>query len=345
MKACVFHEPGRISVEEMPEPRPGPRELLLRVGAAAICYSDIRVYRGQKKARSGVIPGHETAGVIVQAGEGVSQFQPGDRVAICPILACGHCRFCLQGKRNRCLSRRTLGYEEDGGLAEYMLIPRQLLELGHVLPLPEGLSLETAALMEPLACVLNSLESCGVVPGSSLFVVGAGPMGLLHLMLARVMGAEPIFVSEPDAGRRDYARRFGASLVLDPGHDDIREAVLEATRGLGADAVVVTAGLPEVLEPSVELVRLQGSLSLFAGFPPGTRVPFDPNIIHYRELVLTGSQNATTDQYGRALRLLPLMPEVAELTTHRFPIEDAVKTYESRLAGEGLKSMVVAGAD
>jgi len=343
MKACIFHEPGRISVEDVPDPRPGPGELLLRVGAAAICYSDIRVYRGLKKARPGVIPGHETAGVIVEAGEGVSQFRPGERVAICPILACGHCPFCLQGKRNRCLSRKTLGYEENGGLAEYMLVPRELLALGHVFPVPEGLSLETAALMEPLACVLNSLETCRVVPGSSLLVVGAGPMGLLHLMLARVMGAGPVIVSEPDAGRRDYARRFGASLILDPGDGNVAEAVMEATGGLGADAVVVTAGLPEVLEPSLELVRLQGSLSLFGGFPPETRVPLDPNIIHYRELALTGSQNATTDQYRRALRLLPLMPQVAQLTTHRFPIEDAVKTYESRLAGEGLKSMVVLG--
>ncbi len=343
MKACIFHEPGRISVEDVPDPRPGPGELLLRVGAAAICYSDIRVYRGLKKARPGVIPGHETAGVIVEAGEGVSQFRPGERVAICPILACGHCPFCLQGKRNRCLSRKTLGYEENGGLAEYMLVPRELLALGHVFPVPEGLSLETAALMEPLACVLDSLETCRVVPGSSLLVVGAGPMGLLHLMLARVMGAGPVIVSEPDAGRRDYARRFGASLILDPGDGNVAEAVMEATGGLGADAVVVTAGLPEVLEPSLELVRLQGSLSLFGGFPPETHVPLDPNIIHYRELALTGSQNATTDQYRRALRLLPLMPQVAQLTTHRFPIEDAVKTYESRLAGEGLKSMVVLG--
>lgn len=341
MKACIFHEPGRISVEDVPEPRPGPGELLLRVGAAAICHSDIRVYRGLKKASPGVIPGHETAGVVVEAGEGVSQFRPGNRVAVCPILACGHCRFCLQGKRNRCLSRRTLGYEENGGLAEYMLVPRELLALGHVFPVPEGLSLERAALMEPLACVLNSLETCRVVPGSSLLVVGAGPMGLLHLMLGRVMGAGPVIVSEPDAERRDYAHRFGASLVLDPGDGNVGEAVVEATGGLGADAVVVTAGLPEVLEPSLELVRLQGSLSLFGGFPPGTSVPLDPNVIHYRELVLTGSQNATTDQYRRALRLLPLMPEVEQLTTHRYPIEDAVKTYESRLAGEGLKSMVV----
>jgi L-iditol 2-dehydrogenase len=167
-------------------------------------------------------------------------------------------------------------------------------------------------------------------------------MGLLHLMLACVMGAEPIFVSEPDAGRRDHARRFGAALALDPGGEDVGEAVLEATRGLGADAVVVTAGLPEVLESSLQIVRLQGALALFGGFPPGTRVPLDPNIIHYRELILTGSQNATTGQYRRALGLLPLMPEVAQLTTHRYPIEDAVKAYESRLAGVGLKSMVVA---
>src|SRR5688572_4959208 len=148
MKALVFHEPGRVSIEQRSEPQPGPRDILLRVGAASICASDIRVYRGEKKARAGVIPGHETAGVIAAVGGDVTEFRPGDRVVVCPIVADGSCYFCLQGKRNRCLNRITLGYEEDGGLAEYMLIPDRLLDLGHVFRVPDDLPLSRAALTE-----------------------------------------------------------------------------------------------------------------------------------------------------------------------------------------------------
>ena len=345
MKACILHGPGHVSVEDVPDPKPGPGEALLRVSAAAVCHSDIRVYRGQKKARPGVIPGHEMAGVIEAVGEGVEGVRPGDRVVVCPILACGTCEFCAQGKRNRCPQRRTLGYEEDGGLAELMLIPRGLLALGHVFPVPPGLSLEMAALTEPLACVLNSLETCRLRPGDDLLIVGAGPMGLMHLLLARLMGAARLMVSEPDPERRSWAQRLGATAVVDPSRESVPAAALAATGGRGFDAVVVTAGLPAVLGEALASVRRQGAVSLFGGFPPDTSVPFDPNIIHYGEIVLTGSQNATTDQYRRVLGLIPRLPELAMLVTHRFAMEEATGAYESRLAGEGLKSVVLPGGE
>lgn len=341
MKACLFHEPGRISVEEVPEPRPGPGEVLLRVVACAVCHSDIRVYQGLKKARPGVIPGHEIAGVVAEVGPGVEGTAVGQRLVLCPILACGHCYYCLRGRRNRCLTRRTLGYDENGGLAEFVLVPRPLVELGHLLPVPEGLPLERASLTEPAACTLNSLETCRVEPGGSLAIIGAGPMGLMHLLLARAMGVRRILVSEPLAERRDYARRWGARVTLDPSRQDVRRAALELTDGLGVDAVVLTAGLAEVLPDALTLARRQGYVNLFAGFPPGASVSLDPNSIHYDELHLTGTQNATPEQYRRALHLLTLVPEMDELITHRFPIERAAEAYEMRVAAHGLKSIVV----
>jgi len=345
LKACIFHGPGHISVDDVPDPKPGPGEALLRVSAAAICHSDIRVYRGQKKARPGVVPGHEMAGVIEAVGEGVEGIRPGDRVVVCPILACGRCEFCTQGKRNRCPERRTLGYDEDGGLAELMLIPQALLALGHVFRVPAGLSLEIAALTEPLACVLNSLETCRLRPGHDILIVGAGPMGLMHLLLARFMGAAHLMVTEPDPERRSWAQRLGATEVVDPGREEMPAAALAATDGRGFDAVVVTAGLPALLGEALASVRRQGVVTLFGGFPPDTSVPFDPNIIHYGEIVLTGSQSTTTDQYRRALRLIPRLPELAALLTHRFSMLEATGAYESRLAGKGLKSVVLPGGE
>lgn len=341
MKACIFHGPGSVSVEERPVPEPGPGEIVLEVEAAGLCHSDIRVYKGQKQARPGVIPGHETVGRVARLGESVSGFELAQRVVLCPIIACGRCYFCQRGARHRCLERRTLGYDEDGGLTETMLVPAAIVSLGHVLSVPEGLSSEVAALTEPAACVLNSLEVCGLVPGGSLVIIGAGPMGLLHVLLARALGVATVIVSEVNEERLAYARRFGAGLAVDPEHEELDRAVLEATGGLGADAAVLTTGAPALVGEALRLVRRQGVVNLFAGFPPGSAVDLDPNAIHYSEASLRGSQNASTDQYRRALRLLTLVPQAAEINTHRFSIDDGAKAYESRLAMDGLKSLVV----
>ena len=341
MKACVFHGPGDIRVQSVPDPEPGHGELVLRMEATGLCYSDIRVYRGEKKARIGVIPGHENVGSIEEVGEGVDRWQRGQRVALCPIIACGRCFYCVSGLRNRCPKRITLGYEENGGLSQYLLVPSAIVSLGHVLPVPEGLSSEVATLMEPLACVLNSLETCRLAPGGSLLLLGAGPMGLLHLLLARALGAATVLVSEVNEGRLQQARRLGASLALSPERDDLGEAALSATDGLGVDAVVVTTGVPSLVGPALAAVRRRGTVNLFGGFPPDSTVPLDPNLVHYSEVTLTGSQNATPDQYRRALHLLTVMPRAAEINTHRFPIEDGTKAYESRVGMDGLKSLVV----
>ena len=342
MKALVFHEPQRIAVEQVADPAPGPGEVLVRVGAAAICHSDIRVYLGQKHARPGVIPGHEIAGTIATLGTGTpAGLREGDRVVVCPIVACGSCVFCLSGRRHRCPERLTLGYQEHGGLAEYVLAPAGIVSLGHLIPVPDDLTIERACITEPLACVLNSLEACAVSVGGSLAVIGAGPMGLYHVLLARRMGVTTIVVSEPDEARARSARAAGASEVIDPRSGDLAGTVLERTDGLGADAVVVSAGLPQVLDQALAAVRKQGVINLFAGFPPDTSVPFDPNAVHYSEVRLTGTQNASPEQYRRVLQLLRRMPEIDGVTTHRFPIDDATQAYDVRLRNEGLKSMVV----
>lgn len=342
MKALVFHEPQRIAVEQVPDPVPGPGEALVRVAAAAICHSDIRVYLGQKHARPGVIPGHEIAGTIAALGPDTpAALREGDRVVVCPIVACGSCGFCLSGRRHRCPDRLTLGYQEHGGLAEYVLAPAGIVSLGHLIPVPDDLALERACMTEPLACVLNSLEACAVSVGGSLAVIGAGPMGLFHVLLAQRMGVTTIVVSEPDEARARSALAAGATEVIDPRSADLARTVLERTGGLGADAVVVSAGLPQVLDQALAAVRKQGVINLFAGFPPNTSVPFDPNAVHYSEVWLTGTQNASPEQYRRVMHLLRRMPEIDAVTTHRFPIDDATQAYDVRLRNEGLKSMVV----
>jgi len=203
------------------------------------------------------------------------------------------------------------------------------------------LILERAALTEPVACVLNSVEACDLSAGSSVAIIGAGPMGLLHLLLMRRLGAGTVVVCDPDAERREQALAFGANAAIDPTKESLAGAMQERTDGLGADAVVVSPGIADAMEGALDVARPQGVVTLFGGFPKGTRVSIDPNAIHNKEIRLTGSQNATIEQYQRVLDLLPHVPEVDAVTTHRFSLADATQSYEVRLRGEGLKSMVV----
>ena len=328
-------------MESVPDPTPGPGEAVLRVGAVGICASDLRVLRGEKHAAPGVIPGHEFAGTVVDLGPGVERLSLGDRVTVYPVLACGGCEFCRRGLRNRCATRRTLGYEINGGLADYVLLPAEIVRLGHAVPLTPGLSLARASLTEPVACVLNSLESCGFQAGSSIAVLGAGPMGLLHIALARALGAGPIVVGEPIASRRAAARALGATAAVDGAPEALLAAVRDATGGRGAQVVIVTVGLTGLTEAALPLAAKRATINLFAGFQPGATAVLDVNALHYNEVRLTGSQNATADQFIRTAAGLPTFEAVEQVVSHRFPMAEAAEAYAVRDEQAALKSMVL----
>jgi L-iditol 2-dehydrogenase len=341
MKACVFHEPGSLEVVEVPTPSPGPGEVLLKVGAAPLCASDLRVYRGEKEARHGVVLGHEIAGEVVAVGVGVSDFREGRHVAVYPVIPCNACYFCQRGIRNRCLRRVTLGYDENGALAEYLLVPERSVGAGHIFSLPDDLPWDLAAMAEPVACTLNSLETCQVGAGSSLLILGGGPMGLKHLILGQALGASATIVVEPREDRQSVARSLGATAVLPPDGPALRDAVFDLTAGRGVDAAFVTIGDPAPSAAALPLIRRQGWVNLFAGAPPGAALTFEMNLVHYNELFLTGTQNATPDQFSRTVALLPHLPALLQLVTHRFPLEQAPEAFASRMAYEGLKAVVL----
>ena len=341
MRALIFHEPRRIAVETRDDPTPAAGEVVLRTDAAGICASDLRVYRGEKHAAPGVIPGHEVTGTVVAVGDGVEDLAEGDRVAVYPIVACGRCDFCRRGLRNRCQSRRTLGYELDGGIAEYLRVPAAIVSQGQLMPVPEGVPAERAAVTEPTACVLNSLESCRFRAGASVAIIGAGPMGLSHLILARALGAGAVVVAEPVESRRAVAVTLDATAVCGADPEEIQQTVMDATRGAGADVVIVSVGLDALTEMALPLAAKQGVINLFAGFPPSTTAVLDVNLLHYNELVLTGSQNATADQFRRTANLLPALTGLDTLTTHRFDMAHADGAYTTRDDPTALKTIVV----
>jgi L-iditol 2-dehydrogenase len=299
----------------------------------------VRVFLGEKKAAAGVIPGHEMAGEVVEVGPG-AQAEVGDVVSVCPILCCGRCSFCRDGFRNRCPSRRTLGYDLDGGIAEYVRIPAQMVALGHLLPMDPASPPHIRALLEPVACVLNSIEALQARPGDPFAVVGGGPMGLLHVLAARASGAGEVLVVEPDDARREVARELGATAVT-PG--EAPDAARDMTRGEGFTAVAMAVGFVEALPSALAITRKLGSINLFAGFPPGSFYELDVNRLHYDEIRLLGTQNAPFHLYARAARLIPSMPALEHIVTHRYRLEDAAAAYAARLGREGLKSAVVMG--
>jgi L-iditol 2-dehydrogenase len=244
------------------------------------------------------------------------------------------------GKRNRCPQRVTLGYDKNGGMAEYVLIPEPIIRLGHIFRLSKDIPLNLASLLEPTACVFNSMDVMGVEPGMTMLLVGGGPMGLMHLVVAQALNAN-VIVSEPDENRRSVARQLGAVATIDPTTQDAVKAIKEMTDGEGADVASVTTGALPAVEPALHGVRKQGVINLFGGFPPNSVLNLDPNLIHYNELMLTGSQNATIAQYEKALKLLPKLTDLRKVVTHSFTVDEAPKAYESRLQVAGLKTEVV----
>ncbi len=342
MRALIFERPGEIRVGDLPSPTPGPGEAVIEVGAASVCASDLRVYRGEKYAKPGVVPGHEFAGQVIALGDGVDSLALGDGVAVYPIIACGGCDFCRRGLRNRCTARQTLGYDANGGLAEQVLLPAQLVAQGHAVKLAGGADWGRAALTEPTACVLNSLESCRFRAGVSIAILGAGPMGLLHVALARALGAGEIIVAEPVDVRRAAALEIGASRVCSGDPEELRATVDDATAGAGCDIVVVSVGLDGLTETALQVAGRQSSVNLFAGFPPESSAVVDVNDLHYREVSLTGTQNATPDQFRRTAALLPALDAVDRIVTHRFPLSAADQSYTSRADPSVLKTAVLA---
>ena len=337
MRALRFHEPLRVALVTVPDPVPAAGEAVLRVHATGLCNSDVRVYLGEKKAMPGVIPGHEVTGAVVALGEGAAA-TIGETVSLCPILCCGHCSFCREGFRNRCPSRRTLGYDLDGGIAEYVRVPAPLVAMGQLLPMDPSLPAERRALLEPFACVLNSLEALHVRPGAPFAIVRGGPMGLMHLVAGRLYGAGPILVVEPEPSRRTIAAQLGADAVAHP--DDAKRSGDELTRGEGFPAVAVAVGFAEAVPAALGLARRLGSVNLFAGFPPGSVHTLDLNQVHYDEIRLLGTQNAPFALYQRAAQMLPRLDSLDRIVTNRYRLEDAADAYAARLEKQGLKSAV-----
>ncbi len=344
MKAATFYAPGDLRIGDVPEPVTGPGELKLRMRATATCGTDAKIFRhGHHRLDPPQVIGHELAGEVVEVGADVSDFAPGDRVQVIAAVPCGECRECLAGAMTVCPNQTSMGYQYPGGFAEQMIVPEQVLRVGGVNRIPDGVSYAEASVTEPLACALNAQELVRVGAGDVVVVMGAGPIGCLHVRLARSRGASAVYLIDVNPGRLAMsAERVQPDATVDSSTDDPVDAVRKLTGGRGADVVITAAPAGKAQEQAIEMAAPQGRISFFGGLPKDDPyIRCDSNLVHYRELALVGANGSSPAHNRRALDLIATgAVPVADLITHRMPLDDVHAAIEAVISGEAIKVVV-----
>jgi threonine dehydrogenase-like Zn-dependent dehydrogenase len=343
MLAAVYRGPEDIRLEQRPVPEIGAGEALLRVTAASICGTDMRILHGaHRKYGEGTvrIPGHEVVGEIAAIGPGAAGIEVGQTVFVAPNMGCGHCRQCLSGNNNLCANYQAVGVTMDGGFAEYMRIPAAAVSQGNVMPLKPGTPHAVAALAEPFACVLRGQDAVGARAGDVVVVVGVGPIGAMHIMLARLQGAARIFASDMNCDRLALAPSFGADRTVDPDKESLLDVVMSETGGEGADVVIIAAPAHKVFEQSLRIAALGGRINFFGGLPKDRpEITLDANLVHYKELKVTGTTACSTDDCRRAAALINSgRVDLAPLVQARYPL---AQIHEAFAAAGGRQAMKV----
>jgi len=332
--------PGRVEVRSVPVPGPGPGELLLRVGAATTCGTDLKVFRAGGHPRMLQVPcpfGHEMAGTVAAVGAGVRGFAVGDRVVVVNSASCGGCDACAAGRDNLC---PELDYV-NGAFGEHLLVPPRFVARS-TYRLPEHLADEVAALTEPLACVLHGLDIAGLPIGSDVIVLGCGPIGLMFVAALAAAGHR-VLAADLRPGRLAVAATLGAAdAVALEGHGDATAVLRDRTpRGDGATGVVEATGSPAAWTTALEAVRPGGTVLLFGGCPPGTTVPLDTHRLHYSELTVKGAYHHRPATVRRALAMLAAgRPDLHPLLSAEMPLERLPDALAAMAGGDALKVVI-----
>jgi L-iditol 2-dehydrogenase len=332
MQAAVLYGPGDLRVQEVAEPKLCEGYALVSVQACGVCPSDIRRFFGGDSFEPWT-PGHEVSGLVAGiAGRPAAGLAVGDRVVADWRVVCGRCFYCLNGNPNFCTHREEFAI---AGFAEYTAVPQAALR-----KLPPAMTFAEASFCEPLACVLNAHLALPAWPALDLVVVGAGPIGLLHVQVAAQRGVRVIAV-DPLSQRRAVALELGANEAVDPSDGDVVAQVRDLTGGHGATSVIVAVGSLSVAEQAIAMTRKGGTVCFFAGFYPPGELRIDPNLIHYSEISLTGSHNYGPAEFAAALRMLEQgIVRAGPLATHRFPLSQIATAFETARDQRGLKSII-----
>ncbi|MGY5852507.1 MAG: zinc-binding dehydrogenase, partial [Candidatus Thorarchaeota archaeon] len=301
MHAAVYHGIGDVRYEETDVPEIGPGELLIKIGTALTCGTDVKTYKRGHPLLLQHIPtlfGHEYAGTIEEVGVGVEAYESGMRVVATNSAPCGTCFFCKRGSPNLCAQLKSSLV--NGSFAEYIRVPAPVVQW-NTHPIPDSLSFRDAALTEPLACVVHGIEEANIQLGDTVTVIGAGPIGQMMIMLAKKAGASTVIVSDLAELRRSMAKKAGADIVIDPSKEDPVEKVKEETSSYGADVVIEAVGIPALWEQAIDMTRDAGMTVLFGGAASGTKFEVDTVRFHYGQLTIKGVFHLTPLHVEKAL--------------------------------------------
>ncbi len=318
MKSVAIQKPNEILVLERDVPEPGPGELMIQVMASGICGTDLHIYRGEYMGTYPVIPGHEFSGVVTRVGTGVTRFKAGDRVAVEPNISCDNCVNCLNNRQNFCLNWQAIGVTLPGGMEEYVIVPEKAaFSIG-------DLPFEVGAFMEPLSCVIHGIERAHIELADHVAILGAGPIGILMIQMARLQGAAHVTVLEINPGRADLARQFGPDRVV-AGFDELQPNAY--------DVVIDATGAIPVMNRSIDFARKGGTVLLFGVPPAGKNLEMEGFKIFQKGLKLLSSFTSVRNSFQAVDLLQSGRIRVDALISHRLPLPElphALELIESR---------------
>jgi threonine dehydrogenase-like Zn-dependent dehydrogenase len=348
MIAATYTQGGGFKVIDVDRPEITDDEILVRVMASSICGTDIRIIKnGHRKLKDGqtVTLGHEFSGVVAASGSHVLGIPVGARVGVAPNIGCGHCDVCIRGMTNMCPKYQAFGITFDGAHSEYLRVPAAAILQGNVTILPDELDFKAASLIEPLSCVVNGIRSCRIGLAETVVVFGAGPIGLMHIMLANISGAGKVIAVDLHSHRLKSAKHVGADIIINTREEDPRERILYETHGQGADVVITAASVALLQEESLELLAPFGRVCFFGGLPAHQKVPLDTNLIHYKNLTATGVTGGSPYDYRTAMKLISSKRVPTEtIISHVFCTDEMQQAFDMALGGEAMKVVIGAAA-
>jgi L-iditol 2-dehydrogenase len=341
MLAAMLKAPGSLTIENVEVPKPGPGEVLLKVDACALCGTDKRVLAGEKPVSVPII-GHEIAGTVSAVGPGVNAaIKVGMRYAVQTVIGCGDCPMCKISRENLCEKGFTaIGYAYNGGFSEFMLMPKNAVDQGCLIAIPDDMDAEIGTLLEPLSCGINGLRDIPLETMRHVVVIGAGVIGVLNGLIARARGAKRVSIFNRSQDKLDVIAKLGLPFddLINMSKTDPEAWIKENTGGRGVDCVIVSASVKSLGGRGMKWLARNGHLSLFAGMPKSDSVePLDLNLIHYSELHIHGANSSVRRDYLEAMAFLSTGKiNGKSLITHRYPLKEfaqAVKTQNDASSG------------
>jgi L-iditol 2-dehydrogenase len=338
MKAAVYYSLRDTRVEEVPVPKIDDHEVLVEMKACGICGSDLMDW--YLKRRAPIVLGHEPSGIIAEKGNKVEGVNLGDRVFVHHHVACMACHYCLNGDYTLCDQFHRTNIK-PGGFAQFFRVPAPNLQLD-TLKIPESVSFEEATLIEPVGCCVRALNKCNLKVGDSVAVIGAGPTGLIHTALSKIYGASTTIVSDLIDFRLDFARKFGADMLVNPNSEDLTAVVRSVTEGRGVDISIVTAPNLQAYKAGIDACRKGGKLCVFAPTNPATYLRMSPKELFFSETKIIPSYSTSHLETRTALHLIESgRIKAKELITHRFKLKDAAEAFKTAMeSAESLKVVI-----